>query len=47
VRQESRAMNAGRSQYHFDITDLPAGIYTLRATDRNGSRISIRFVKAE
>jgi PKD repeat protein len=47
VRQESRAMNAGRSQHHFDITDLPAGIYTLRATDRNGSSLSIRFVKAE
>ncbi len=46
VRQESRAMNAGRSQHRFDIADLPAGIYTLRATDRNGSSLSIRFVKA-
>jgi len=46
VRQESRTMNAGRSQHLFDITDLPSGIYTLRATDRNGRSLSIRFVKA-
>lgn len=47
VRQESRTMNAGRSQHHFDITDLPSGIYTLRATDSKGHNISIRFVKAD
>ncbi|MBL7980468.1 MAG: PKD domain-containing protein [Flavobacteriales bacterium] len=47
VRQESRTMNAGRSQHRFDTNDLPAGIYTLRATDSKGHNISIRFVKAD
>jgi hypothetical protein len=47
VRQETRTMNAGRSQHRFDTTDLPAGIYTLRATDSKGHNISIRFVKAD
>jgi|GEM_PF-1333036 hypothetical protein len=47
VRQESRTMNAGRSQHRFDTNDLPAGLYTLHATDSKGRSISIRFVKAE
>lgn len=45
VRQENRAINAGRNQHRFDISELPAGLYTARATDRNGNSISLRFAK--
>ncbi len=47
MRQENRAISAGRNQQRFDIGELPAGLYTARATDRNGNSISLRFAKTK
>ncbi len=47
LRQENRAISAGRNQQRFDIGELPAGLYTARATDRNGNSISLRFAKTK
>ena len=47
VRNERRTAALGRSQHVVNANALPAGVYTLRATDRNGKAISLRFVKAD
>ncbi len=47
MRQENRAISAGRNQQRFDIGELPAGLYTARATDRSGNSISLRFAKTK
>ncbi|MBK9147349.1 MAG: T9SS type A sorting domain-containing protein [Flavobacteriales bacterium] len=47
VLRESRAMATGRNQHSLDARALPAGVYTLRAADRTGKAISLRFVKAD
>ena len=45
VLRESRAIATGRNQHSLDARALPAGVYTLRASDANGKAISLRFVK--
>ena len=47
VRNERRNATMGRSQHVVNAHALPAGVYTLRATDRQGEAISLRFVKAD
>lgn len=47
VLRESRAIATGRNQHSLDARALPAGVYTLRAADRSGKAISLRFVKAD
>lgn len=45
VLRTSRTLAAGRSQHSIGIDALPGGIYTLRATDRSGNAINLRFAK--
>ncbi|HRD53400.1 MAG TPA: PKD domain-containing protein [Flavobacteriales bacterium] len=47
VLNARRSATIGRSQHSFDTSELPSGLYTMRATDRNGKAISLRFVKAD
>lgn len=43
--RESRTVITGRNQHSLDTRALPAGVFTLRATDAQGMAISLRFVK--
>jgi len=47
VQFDRRTASMGRSQHSINTDALPAGLYTLRAADRNGKAISLRFVKAD
>lgn len=47
VQSDRRTAAMGRSQSVVNANALPAGVYTLRATDRDGKAISLRFVKVD